>query len=186
VHLHEHATAQAQGDYGPEPDWPRPSTIGFWKNHASCRASNGHQTPELDIVLASAEPGGIAIGDLILHGGPTAEEAVDCLKARNILDKRTIDTATKQASNPAFNVAAQLLAAKLNVQSQAAQLGCANQAIADAQALLDLLNFDGTQNWVNTVVISAADAATLNTLNGILDAYNNGNLVCPPAPTPVF
>jgi hypothetical protein len=172
-------------DNAPPPGGPT-LTIGFWKNHASCRTSNGHQTPELDIVLASAEPGGIAIGDLILHGGPTAEEAVDCLKARNILDKRTIDTATKQASNPAFNVAAQLLAAKLNVQSQAAQLGCANQAIADAQALLDLLNFDGTQNWVNTVVISAADAATLNTLNGILDAYNNGNLVCPPAPTPVF
>ena len=44
-----------------------------------------------------------------------AEHAPDCLKAVSLLNKSTIDTGKKMASDPAFNLAAQLLAAKLNV-----------------------------------------------------------------------
>jgi hypothetical protein len=171
-------------DNRPPPDGPT-LTIGFWKNHSSCKASNGHQTPELDTVIESA-PAGITIGLLTIVDGDLVNEdnigAVNCNLARNILDKRTAVSGVKMADDPFHNMAAQLLAAKLNVQAQAMQLSCANQAIADAQALLVAVGFDGETHGAYT----PEQAALANELNGILDAYNNGTLVCPPAPTPLF
>jgi len=79
-------------------------TIGFWKNWASCAASKGKQKPVLDQTLAAADPVGIAIGALTLHAG-------DCLKAVRLLDKSTVDTDKKMASDPAltFKLASRLL-----------------------------------------------------------------------------
>ena len=43
-----------------------------------------------------------------LHSG-------DCMKAVRLLDKSTVHTGKKMASDPAFGLAAQYLAAKLNL-----------------------------------------------------------------------
>ena len=110
-------------------------TIGFWKNWASCSASKGNQKPVLDQTLAAAGSG-ITIGTLTLRSG-------DCAKAVELLDKSTIDTGKKMASDPAFNLAAQLLAAKLNLVAGAGSCGAAASAIADAQALLAAVHFNG-------------------------------------------
>jgi hypothetical protein len=141
-------------------------TIGFWKNWASCAQSSGKQKPVLDQTLALAEPAGVQIGDLVLHAG-------DCLKAVRILDKSRIDNGKKMSSDPAFNLAAQLLAAKLNVVAGAGTCPAAVTAINAAQALLDAINFDG----ITHATMTTAHKNQANSLATTLDRYNN-NLLC--------
>ena len=141
-------------------------TIGFWKNWASCSGSNGNQEPVLDETLAASEPAGISIGDLVLHTG-------DCVSAVKILDKRqTCSPYKKMSSDPAWNLAAQLLAAKLNVVAGAGVCPAAVTAINDAQALLDLVNFNGCKHDNMTT----AQKNQANALAATLDAYNNNTL----------
>ena len=144
-------------------------TIGFWKNHASCKSSNGNQKPVLDQTLQKAEPGGITIGDLTLRAN-----AADCAKAVSLLNKSTIDGKKKMASDPAFNMAAQLLAAKLNVVAGAGACQAAADAIAQGQALLAAIDFVGTTTYKK---MTAAQVTQANNLATILDKYNN-NLLC--------
>jgi hypothetical protein len=170
-------------------------TIGFWKNWSSCKTSGGKQAPVLDQTLAKAN----VIGDvthvghstlpgivvsatsgvydlfgstyyLVLHGSTaTPNKAPDCLSAVRLLDKSTINTGTKKASDPAFNMAAQLVAAELNYTAGAGQTTAASSAINQAVLLLGKYHFDGKTH----TAISAADKATMNTLATILDNYNN-------------
>jgi hypothetical protein len=141
-------------------------TIGFWKNWASCASSTGKQKPLLDQTLAAAGAAGITIGTLILHAG-------DCLKAIRLLNKSTIDTAKKMASDPAFNLAAQLLAAELNVVAGAGTCPAAVSAINGAQTLLAAIHFNG----ITHDKLSAAQATQANSLATTLDRYNN-DLLC--------
>ena len=156
-------------------------TIGFWKNWASC--SGGGQKPVLDQTLAKAEPTGEVISAtsgmypafgptfyLVLHGSTgTPNKAPDCLKAVRLLDKSRIDTGKKMASDPAFNLAAQLLAAELNYTAGAGKTPTATNAINQAVLLLGKYQFNGKTH----TTISAADATTMNNLAKILDDYNN-------------
>jgi hypothetical protein len=107
---------------------------------------------------------GIVIGDLNVD---------TCAEAVSILDKRMLN-GKKAASNPAFNLAAQLLAYRLNILAGAGDLSCAHAAAVQAQGLLDAVNFNG--NGPNSVAKSTG--ATMNNLARILDQYNNNILVC--------
>jgi hypothetical protein len=148
-------------------------TIGFWKNWTSCDGK-GKQAWILDQTLFLAGSGGISVGDLVLYGGATLTSASpDCLKAIRILNKSTINTGTKKAKDPAFNLAAQLLAAKLNIVAGAGSCTAANTAIASAQALLDLINFTG----ITHASMTSAQKTQANNLAHTLDLYNN-NLLC--------
>jgi hypothetical protein len=141
-------------------------TIGFWKNWASCGGSKGNQKPVLDQTLAASDPAGITIGTLTLHAG-------DCLKAVRLLDKSTIDTGKKMASDQAFGLAAQLLAAKLNIVAGAGSCPAAVTAINDGQTLLASVHFNG----ITHDKLSAAQATQATALASTLDRYNN-NLLC--------
>jgi hypothetical protein len=157
-------------------------TIGYWKNWSSCAQSSGKQyTKAKDAGNWSKTLDGNLpqlIGDLQLAGAAApGGDSPDCLKAVRILDKSDILTGKKMASDPAYNLAAQLLAAKMNITSGAEFCPAATTAIADAQALLDLINFTGTGTYANTM--TAAQKTQANTLAGILDSYNN-NTLCPP------
>jgi Prealbumin-like fold domain len=147
-------------------------TIGYWKNHASCKTSGGNQAPHLDQVLATFP---IAVGQT-LPGFFVGDLYVDtCVEARQLLDKRPVSGSNKKtASDPAFNLAAQYVAAKLNVQAGAGVCPAATLAINQAQTLLDTVNFNG----VTSPTMTAAQKAQANSLAGTLDRYNNGDL-CP-------
>ena len=70
----------------------------------------------LDQTLATAEPTGSTVGTLTRPGSTSSPNmARDCLKAVRLLNKSTVDAGKKMSSDPAFNLAAQLLAADLNV-----------------------------------------------------------------------
>jgi hypothetical protein len=147
-------------------------TIGFWKNWASCSASKGNQAPVLDQTLALFP---IAAGQTT-HGVYIGDLYVDtCAEAVAILNKSDL-SGQKKASDPAYNLAAQLLAAKLNIQAGAATCPAANTAIASAQTLLDAINFTGTGSYKSTM--TATQIALANSLAATLDSYNN-NTLCP-------
>ena len=154
------------------PPGGRALTIGFWKNWASCASSNGKQKPVLDQTLSDA--GSISIGNLVLHGGPTRDASVDCAKAVAILNKTDIVTGKKMSSDPAYNLAAQLLAADLNFAAAAGKCGAAITAVSQAQALLQAINFTGTGSY--TSKMTAAQIAQANSLATTLDNYNNDRL----------
>jgi len=68
------------------PPGGRPLTIGFWKNWASCASSSKNKKPVLDRTMAAAEPAGITIGTLVMHGSASRPDvAPDCLNAVRLL-----------------------------------------------------------------------------------------------------
>jgi hypothetical protein len=136
-------------------------TIGFWRNWASCKKSKGRQAPILDQTLEAAG-GHILIGDLDVD---TCEEAVA------ILSKRSVDDNKNLARDPAFGLAAQLLAAKLNVVAGAFVCQAATDAINQGQALLDGIDFNGTATH------GPVNKQQFNQVANTLDLYNN-NLLC--------
>ena len=173
------------------PPGGRALTIGFWKNWTSCANSNGKgQKPVLDQTLAAAnvipdgsgKPGIVISATsgsydlfgplyyLVIHGSNAAPNAApDCLQAVRLLSKSTIDAGKKMASDPAFNLAAQLLAAELNFTAGAAKNGTVVNAVNQAVLLLGKYQFNG----ISHTNISKADATTMNSLAVILDNYNN-------------
>jgi hypothetical protein len=95
------------------------------------------------------------------------------LKAVRLLNKSTVDTGKKMSSDAAFNLAAQLLAADLNVKAGALTCPSAISAINDAQGLLAAVHFNG----ITHDKLSAARATQANSLATTLDRYNN-SLLC--------
>jgi hypothetical protein len=103
----------------------------------------------------------------------------DCRSAVELLNKSTIDTGKKQASDPGFGLAAQLLAAKLNGVAGAGTCPTAVNAINDAQTLLASINFNGLThtNLKKTEATQANSLAdTLDSRADTLDTYNNNQL----------
>jgi hypothetical protein len=151
----------------PNPPPPPPAvgtrTIGYWKNWASCSTSGGNQTPVLDQTIAAAG-GSIQIGNLSVSS---------CTTAIRILNKSDVVTGQKRAADPAYNLAAQLLGAKLNLVAGSSACTAVTTAVGSAQALLVAINFTGT----GPSTMTAAQAALANTLATTLDNYNNG-LLC--------
>ena len=144
-------------------------TIGFWKNHASCKRSSGRQGPILDqtMALAGYDP---LIGDVTVD---LCAEAVDLLSKMSIgASASTVGDGVKKASDPAFNLAAQLVAYRLNQAAGAGTCAMASTAAATAQTKLDELNFNGNTHGS----ISGTLATQLNNLEKKLDSYNNNTL----------
>jgi hypothetical protein len=147
-------------------------TIGYWKNWSSC--SGGKQKPVLDQKLLAAANGGapITLGLLVLN--PTTLGAgTACTYAVNVLNKTTIDGKKKMSSDPLINMAAQLLAADLNVVSGAGTCAASTSAITQAHTLLTNYNWNGL---TYAPKLSSGDAALANSLATLLDRYNNNKL----------
>jgi len=179
-------------------------TIGFWKNWASCAGSNGKQKPYLDLALGIASanttnpPGGLvasaqyagsgwpnyaAAWYLILKGNPASTmsnilNAPDCQGAVNLLSKSTRDGKKKMASDPLFNMTAQLIAAELNRFMGAGISGFTISNIDAAVLLNGKYKFDGNSY---SPKLSTTDSTKANCLATQLDNYNNNRPVssCP-------
>jgi hypothetical protein len=151
-------------------------TIGFWKNWTSCDG-HGNQDPVLDTTLYSFPSHGVSIGLLFVDS---------CMEGVNILNKST-QGGDKKANDAAYSLAAQLLAAKLNVQAGAGTCAAVTDAIAAAQTLLvnvvNLVNpfnigFNGTGDYLGPNVRGTLRNKRMQALNlaNTLDAYNNNEL----------
>jgi hypothetical protein len=182
------------------PPGGRALTIGFWKNWASCNNSNGKQKPILDQTLAVATgmttnpPGGLVVSAQNPGGGwpnfgspyyltlkgntATPNVAPDCTIAVNLLNKSTATSGTKMASDPLFNMAAQLVGAQLNYFAGAGKNGATTVNIQNAVLLLGKYQFNGN---TYSPKLTTADASRANCLATQLDNYNNDRSVsaCP-------
>ncbi|HEX6249882.1 MAG TPA: hypothetical protein VFZ56_00455 [Gemmatimonadaceae bacterium] len=145
-------------------------TIGYWQNWSSC--SGGGQAQVLDQTLGSFPVGagqsvaGVYIGDLYIS---------TCTAAVRILKKSDVVTGGNRANDAAYGLAAQLLAAELNVQNGATACSGATTAIANAQTLLGDINFTGTGSFLPPSASGGARSQAL-ALASTLDDYNNSNL----------
>ncbi len=158
-----------------------PRTIGYWKNWNAC--STGNQA------LVAARNGGSANGfwlveDLLpielVPAGITgsAFTVATCETAVRVLDMSDVASGAKMASDAAYSLAAQLLAALFNQGADATWCTGVNTAVTSAKALLDGINFNGTGNYLGPQADDQALRAEATSLAGTLDMYNNGNL-CP-------
>ncbi|MGY0614488.1 prealbumin-like fold domain-containing protein [Vibrio sp. FJH11] len=142
-------------------------TIGYWKNWNTC--SGGRQQYKAAdngfFLLEDALP--LTIGSLVVS---------TCDVGRSLLDKRDIDSGKKRAGDPAYGLAAQLLAAKANVAVGAGTCAAVTNAITEADILLTDIGFEGKGDVLKKgnrqLRIQANDLASK------LDDYNNG-LLCP-------
>ncbi len=158
-------------------------TIGRWKNWSSCASSKGRQRPVLDQTLAAAGFRGIVVSAttgnypafgspfyLVLHGSPTMRDrATDCSKAVALLSMCNF-AGEVRACDPAFNVAAHLVAAELNYTAGAEHDREVTSAINQAVVLLGKYRFNGSGY---TGMFSDVDVFTLHRLATTLDHYNN-------------
>ena len=160
-----------------------PRTIGYWKNWNTCTGENQAAT--------AAKNGGAAagvfllndllpqtIGDLLLP-----KSATGCQQAVKILSKQNLSGQNK-ASDAAYELASQLLAAKVNLAAGAKTCTSVQTAIMNAQTLLANgptdtpkgVNFNGTGSYLpsNTKLTTLRTQAL--SLAATLDKYNNGDL----------
>jgi hypothetical protein len=187
------------------PPGGRALTIGFWKNWASCASSNGKgQKNILDLSLGISSamttnpPGGLVVSAqnpgalwpnyaaqwyLVLKGDATStpnniKPAAGCAGAVALLDKRSLDGKKKMASDPLFNMTAQLIAAQLNRFMGSGINGTTIMNIDRAVLLNGKYKFNGN---TYSPKLTTADTNLANCLATQLDNYNNGNLVslCP-------
>lgn len=186
------------------PPGGRALTIGFWKNWASCASSKGGQKWMLDLYLGVASatttnpPGGLVVSAqnagsgwpnyapsyfLVLKGDPSSTKdnikaAIDCAKAVNLLNKTTIDGKKKMASDPLFNMTAQLVGAELNRFAGSGISGITITNINRAVLLNGKYQFNGL---TYSPKLTSADASLANCLATQLDNYNNDRAVsaCP-------
>ena len=153
-------------------------TIGYWSNWASCsKGGQWNQALKRDIWNKTLD-GNLpqTLGLLVLDGASGENlESPDCADAVNILRKSSLD-GTKRASDPAYNMAAQLLAAMLNYTAGAKQCAAATTAINAGKQLLIDIGFTGTGSYKDTM--TAQQISDANALATTLDQYNN-NLLCP-------
>lgn len=147
-----------------------PRTPGYWKNWNSC--TGGNQT------LTAAKNGGPAAGWFLLDdllpttlGSFTVQS---CAQGVNILDKRDL-AGRKQANDGAYELAAMLLAAKLNLAAGAETCPAVLDAVAAGDALLQSIGFNGTGSYLTTKDKTGKRQMALN-LAYTLDQYNNGAL----------
>jgi hypothetical protein len=159
--------------------------IGFWKNWATCTNNSGKQKPVLDQILASFPIAsgqtmpGVYIGNLYVNS---------CAIAVDILNKGTLN-GTKEASDPSYGLAAQLLAAKLNVQAGAGWSSCVSTDITSGNDLLNPVkdaigntgvDFAKAFNNNTATKLTSSQATTGNYLQTQLNSYNNNQSVqCP-------
>ena len=145
-------------------------TIGYWRNWASCKQSNGKQEPVLDRTMAKATLPGLQVGSFYLLGNPANPDlAPDCAKAVSLIRKSSFD-GTNKASDPLFGMTAQMVAAEANLAAGAYYCDAVKKAVLNANTLLSKYGFTGNGY---TGTLTKTDSKLARDLAGVLDNYNN-------------
>jgi hypothetical protein len=164
--------------------WPggEPRTPGYWKNWNACTRGNQVATAEKN---GGADEGFYLVEDLLpITIGEmdisTCEVAVDVLDRRDVASAGEVKDGKKMASDPAYKLAGNLLAAKLNLAADAETCLAIVEAVDLADEILAEIGFNGSGEYYKGK--SSAWTYTkqeVNALAGIIDYYNNGYLCGP-------
>jgi hypothetical protein len=147
-----------------------PRTIGYWKNWNRC--SGGGQA-------ANAARNGGAAGGFLLVEDVLPQVVGDfsvtsCQQAVRLLSKQD-QAGRAKSSDAAYELGAQLLAARFNLAAGARACSEVQTAVLDGQALLGQLDFTGSGDYLGSKSKDARRTQALS-LASSLDRYNNGNL----------
>ena len=147
-----------------------PRTIGYWKNWNRCASGNQSATA---VKNGGAAAGFFLVEDLLpqLIGDFSV---TSCQQAVKLLSKQD-QAGRNKASDAAYELGAQLLAARFNLAAGAETCTAVQQAVLDGQTLLDQINFSGTGDYLGSKSKDARRPHAL-VLAATLDRYNNGNL----------
>ncbi|MCX2746131.1 T9SS type A sorting domain-containing protein, partial [Mangrovivirga sp. M17] len=156
-------------------------TPGYWKNWNTCSGGGQAATAEAN---GGYDAGYILLDDILNQpgvvwcAGTNSEFGITtCEVAVSILDQRDIATGKKNASDPAYTLAMHALAAQLNFGAGASTCQEAMDALAQAQALLCDIGFDGTGTYLKSKGKNGDPRGSYALeLAATLDAYNNNEL----------
>jgi hypothetical protein len=137
-------------------------STGFWKNHESV----------VDTLTDGME--------INLTGNVDPQFAIILINDDDGIESDDIFQGTKKTKGDARpQLAAQLLAAQLNIKNGAVSCTDATDAIADAQAALIALGYTGDlDDGVKPKGNTTPTKSEVNVIKDVLDDYNN-NLLCP-------
>jgi len=145
-----------------------PRTPGYWKNWNTCTGGNQATT--------AAKNGGPTEGWFLLDDllpQPIGTLLIDtCQEGVLILSNKDICSGKLMASDAAYKLARNLLAAKLNLSAGAETCQAVQDAVAAGDALLAKINFNGCGSYLR----KGSDYQLAISLASTLDRYNNGNL----------
>jgi uncharacterized repeat protein (TIGR01451 family)/CSLREA domain-containing protein len=147
-----------------------PRTIGYWKNWNRCTGGNQSATAQKN---GGAAAGFFLVEDLLPQtigdfSITTCEQAVKLLSKQD-------QAGRNRASDAAYELGAQLLAARLNLAAGAETCSAVQQAVLDGQTLLDGINFTGSGDYLGSKSKDPKRPQALS-LAATLDRYNNGTL----------
>ena len=171
--VQEAATVPPEGD--PTSSWT-PRGLGYWKNSGKCLKSQGQVTGIADEdqrrMLESQLLGGSNVYPVGTITGLTCEEAA------RLLGKMDLAGANR-ANDAAYNLAANLLAAKLNKAAGAYVAPCVANDMATAQSLLEDLGFSGMGDYLGPRTTQRDVRTTALRLGGSLGQFNGAALQNP-------
>jgi hypothetical protein len=147
-----------------------PRTIGYWKNWNRCTSGNQAATAERN---GGAAAGFFLVEDLLPQtigdfSITTCEQAVKLLSKQD-------QAGRNKANDAAYELGAQLLAARFNLAAGAETCLVVQQAVLDGQTLLDGINFSGSGDYLGSKSKNPKRPQALS-IAATLDRYNNGNL----------
>jgi hypothetical protein len=155
-------------------DGAEPRTPGYWviwnscaeSNQAEVAAANGGAKARWFLTEDFLAPPGVWVGDYAIT---TCEQAVNVLRASGT-------SGAEKGGDAAYPLAAQLLAAQLNMGVGAEFCPAAQGAVLAGHALLASIGFDGTGDRLRP---EHPDYDSDLTVAQMLGLYNNG-LLCSP------
>jgi len=150
-----------------------PRSPAYWLIWNTCAEANQSETARAN---GGWEAGWIIMDDLLIDPGvligtlqiETCQQGVSLLQVKNL-------QGTEMKNDAAYALAAQLLAAQLNLATNSEYCPASDQAVSAAQLLLLALNFDGTKGYLGPPLANP-DVSTAKTLAEQLVNYNNGTL----------
>ena len=169
-----------------------PRSPGYWKNWSSLAKGRQAQTAAnnggwengfwlTENVLDPMVGGGIRWDDILADAFPsfwiTTHQALEILDMRVVTINSTVGDGKKLASDPARQLARNLLAAQLNLGSGACSTSAVLAAVVQAEQLLDKYDVDGKSTTAYPINKRGADATLARNLSSYLDQYNNG-MIC--------
>jgi hypothetical protein len=148
-----------------------PRTPSYWAIWNSCAPDN-----KADVAAANGgrEAGWILLDDLLADPGIQVGDYLleSCQGSLSLLESREQNGEIQD--EPAYQLAAQLLTAELNLSSGAETCPIAEEAVVGGHILLADMSFNGQGNYAD--VLSNETLEAISTILELLEAYNNGQL----------
>jgi hypothetical protein len=159
----------------PTSSWT-PRGLGYWKNSGKCLKSQGQVTGIADEDQVRTLESQLLGGSNVYPVGSIT--GLTCQEAARLLGKMDL-AGTNRANDAAYNLAANLLAAKLNKAAGAFVAPCVANDMDTAQNLLVQLGFTGTGSYLGPATSQREVRTTALRLGGTLGQFNGAALQDP-------